>query len=245
VYETSKINIVKKNILIGGIPHSGKSTQIQGLVVAIENKVGFLTKEIKHRDERVGFKLELFNGRQMPFAHVIYSGVPKVSKYGVKVENLDLVLDEIPKSETDTLLYVDEIGEMQLFSEKFKERVMYFLKSQNTFVATYSSVFKSDFIDSLKHRADVILVEVTEENREETAIFLKAILRKIEKAKKYLQEPWRFNASDFRNILITSEHGIRTLSLKRDEASYACNCDFFGKWGTCSHYIAADELFNL
>jgi len=234
---------MEKNILITGLPHSGKSTSLHNLVSGIKNKNGFLTKEITADGSRVGFEIELSNGQRIAFAHVAYDESVRVSRYGVKVKNLELALQEIPKPTSETLLYLDEVGQMQLFSGKFKEKVLDYLELPNTFVATVSAVFKSDFIDSLKKRSDVIWVSVTPENRQDISLFLNDIVRKIETAKTYLREPLRFTRENESIITMTSKHGARTLS-KLDN-NWRCTCDFCAKWAICSHLIAAKELFNL
>jgi nucleoside-triphosphatase THEP1 len=49
---------MRKNILITGMPRSGKSTLLKNIISRIEDKVGFITHEIRKNGERTGFEIE-------------------------------------------------------------------------------------------------------------------------------------------------------------------------------------------
>ena len=65
------------------------------------------------------------------------------------------------------------------------------------------------------------------------------LIGKIEKAKRYAQEPERFSVekltAHFRGG--SSDHAI-TL----DGDHWACDCNFFKSWQTCSHVMAVQRL---
>ena len=136
------------------------------------------------------------------------------------------------------LLYLDEIGQMQLLSNGFKKLVLKYLDAPNTCLATISSIFEDDFTRLVKGRDDVILVTISEEDRAEKQSFVTQLIRKIEKARKYVSEPDRFiqNGDD---IELHSEHNVRRLRLEKN--GWSCNCDFFMKYRICSHTIATEE----
>ncbi len=230
---------MQKNILITGLPKSGKSSLLNKVIGEIPNKVGFVTKEIRVNGERVGFEIETHLGEKAVLSHIDFETPYKVSRYFVDVDALESVIPKVSGFGEKDILYLDEIGQMQAFSEKFKRLALSFLDSKNTCLATLSAVYEDDFIKSIKRRDDIILVSITETDREEKEKFVRQLLRKIEKAKKYLSEPERFTR-DGKNIVLKSEHATRTLVPQGD--TWACDCDFYGKNAVCSHVIATNEF---
>jgi nucleoside-triphosphatase THEP1 len=234
---------MRKNILITGAPKSGKSTLLEQLIVGYPNKVGFLTKEIRKDEIRVGFEMILHNGPKTLLSDVDTEDSHKVGKYFVHPQNIDPFLEHLSlPSDGISLLYVDEIGQMQLFSDLFRKTVLRFFETPNTCVATITSVYEDDFTQSIKNRDDVILVEITPENREGKLEFLKMLLKKIDKAKGYSAEPGRFTFENDTHTTIKSEHGTRRLVLQNNV--WSCECDFFRAHGVCSHVIAVESINN-
>jgi len=232
---------MKKNVLITGLPRSGKSTLLRKVVSDYENKVGFVTNEIRENGERIGFEIETSEGFKSTLASVNFETDYKVSRYFVNPENLDAVMPRVEQFDGNALLYLDEIGEMELFSERFKRLVVKFLDSPNICIATVSKVYSDSFTESIKNRDDVITVEITEKNREERQTFVVSLLKKITKAKRYLAEPERFSTSPD-GISLRTDHGVRRL-MKNNEG-WSCDCDFFADNRICSHVIAADSKNN-
>jgi nucleoside-triphosphatase len=154
------------NILLTGQPHSGKSTLIKNVVDGIEHKLGFFTQELTNDGIRTGFKLVSSLGDHALLADERLSGVPRVSRYGVDVSNLNAFLAKLPKPSKDDLLYIDEIGQMQLLSEAFKRYVVSCLDSSNPFLGTLTSVYDDPFTHALRSRDDVEVLELTLDSRE-------------------------------------------------------------------------------
>ena len=165
-----------KNILIIGLPKSGKSTLLKKIISSYKNKVGFITDEIRENQERKGFEIETSKGEKIILAHINFKTNYKVSKYFVKPENLDAVIRKISKFTKKDILYLDEIGEMELFSEKFKSLVEKFLNSKNVFIATLTKVYTDKFIEQLKKRNDILIIELNENNRREVQKEINKIL---------------------------------------------------------------------
>ncbi len=230
---------MQKNILITGQPKSGKSTLLRKLIAAIDDKVGIVANEVLAEGQRIGFEVETSSGQKAPLADVNFPTAHKVAKYYVNVDGLESVLPGVLDFQPETLLYLDEIGEMQLFSEKFKDLVLAYLNVDNTCLATISSVYENDFTKSLRERDDIILVEITAENRLEQELFLSQLLKKIAKAKIYASQPDRFTRQASRAEL-RSEHGSRTLTTSGGK--WTCDCDFHARYGICSHAIAVKEI---
>lgn len=230
---------MRKNILITGLPKSGKSTILRKIISGCQDKVGFITNEVREGGERVGFEIETQNGKKAMLASVKFNTGPKVSKYFVDIENLDLMIGEIIKFKEKDLLFLDEIGQMELFSEKFKEIVVKFLDSENLCIATLSKVYTDDFVEKIKKRNDVIIIEITRENREVKKKLIEDLIKKIIKAKKYASEPKRFKI-EHGNATINTEHRIRHIT--SIENKLICDCKFFKENKICSHVIALEEF---
>lgn len=158
---------MQKNILITGKPKSGKSTLLQKIISTIPNKVGFVTPEIRENGERVGFAVETSNGDRVVLAHVNSETEHKVSRYFVDIPSFNRGLESISDFNDTNFLYIDEIGQMELFSDDFKNLVLKYFNSPNKCLATLTCVYEDDFISEIKKRNDVVVIEITPENREE------------------------------------------------------------------------------
>ena len=130
---------------------------------------------------------------------------------------------------------------MQLFSEKFKQFAKGYLDSSNICIATFSKVYTDNFIEQVKNRDDVIIVEISEENRETVVVYLQALISKIIKAKKYVADPERFFISEDIAVMVT-DHGIR--NLVKLAKGWICSCDFYKEHQLCSHIIALEEYLK-
>lgn len=67
-----------------------------------------------------------------------------------------------------------------------------------------------------------------------------SIIGKVEKAKRYAQEPGRVTLSEFATDF-RGEHGNYAVSYK--EGKWHCSCHFFSQRGLCSHTMALQRLF--
>ena len=232
---------MRKNILITGEPKSGKSILLEKVISHFSNKLGFLTKEIRKNNVRVGFEMILDSNKKVVIANVDNKSEYKVGKYFVYPKQVDMLLNDFhtPSNNTD-LLYVDEIGQMQLLSPVFRTIIKNFLDAGNTCLATITSVYEDDFTQALKIRQDVILVIITPDTREQKIEFVKQLLKKIEKAKRYITEPERWIFKDNTHVVLKSEHGERKLILK--DCSWNCDCEFFRAHNVCSHCLAIEDV---
>lgn len=168
-----------KNIVITGMPGSGKTTLLKKIIQKIDKKVGFVTNEIRKDGERVGFELETHRGEKSILASVDLKTEFKVSKYFVDIKNLDKIIPSVERFNERDFLFLDEIGQMELFSEKFKALVKKYLDSSNICVATLSKVYNDEFTEAIKKRDDVFLIEITEENRGSKEKYLEILLAEL------------------------------------------------------------------
>ncbi len=91
----------KKNILLTGLPRSGKTTVIIKIAEYLKGDCcGFFTREIKHHGRRQGFQIVSVADpcQKKTLAHVSFSSKYKVSKYGVAPEALNPFIKELYKN---------------------------------------------------------------------------------------------------------------------------------------------------
>jgi len=165
--------LTKMKIFLKGQPRSGKTTLIAKLLSHVKSKQGFVTEEIKENGQRVGFKLVAADGREAMLASINHRSPFQVSRYFVDVAALDKFIEPLFKFEPDQLLYIDEVGQMELFSDNFKKLVNRYLEAGNNFIDTITSVYSDDFVDKVKTRKDIKILEVTPENRDVLAVNLR------------------------------------------------------------------------
>ncbi|MBS3083748.1 SWIM zinc finger family protein [Candidatus Pacearchaeota archaeon] len=228
-----------KNILITGMPGSGKSTILDKVTAQYTKKVGFVTREIRKGKDREGFEIETHTGDKIVFAHVSFNTKYKVSKYFVNIDNLESFLPKVSKFREDDILYLDEVGQMQLFSEDFKKIVLKYLDSDNISLLTVSKIYENEFTKSIKNREDVITVEINNENRDFQLNFIENLIKKIIKARAYILDKSRFKIKGDKAIM-NSTHAIRNLNYINKK--WNCDCDFFKEHSICSHAIAIKEI---
>jgi nucleoside-triphosphatase len=158
-----------KNVLITGLPGSGKTTFIKKLVDELReyHPAGFYTGEIRSHGVRRGFQLlSLVHGTTRVLADVDIAGPHRVGKYGVDLQGFERFLGTLPLLDRSTrLVIVDEIGRMECLSAKFRELVTSLLDAPAPVIATIA-LKGGGFIDEVKRRPDIRLYELTEENRD-------------------------------------------------------------------------------
>ena len=235
-------------ILLTAQPRTGKSTAIKKIVNMLgkDNCGGFYTEEIREDGERVGFRIRTLRGKTGILSHVNIKSIYRISRYGVDLETFErlciLELESAIKDDKVKYIVIDEIGPMQLFSEKYKKLLIQLLDCDKPIIGT---IFMNSYewLDDFKKKDNVNLIEITIENRDSLPLKSVEILSKrdsqlqgkIEKAKRYSFESDRFELLDDR-IIIHSEHGTRTVKIEDDK--YVCDCEFYQTNHTCSHIIA-------
>lgn len=155
------------NILLTGRPGIGKTTLIKKLIDSVSlSKGGFYTEEIRKGKERIGFSLITLDGKKSILASVKIKSPYRVGKYRVDVDSFEKVgVEAIKKAiPTKQLIIIDEIGKMELFSKKFRDIVIQALNTGRV-LATIKKGGAS-FIDKIKNREDVRLLEVSYQNRD-------------------------------------------------------------------------------
>lgn len=159
----------KKNILLTGRPGVGKTTVITEVLRGLKgvSASGFYTREIRPGRTREGFEAITLGGRRAILAHVRSRSRYRVSKYGVELEEFEAaIVPAIEPAPTEArVIVIDEIGKMECFSARFREAVVRALDSDKVVLGTIG-LGGDKFIRTLKEREDVLLLEVTEQNRD-------------------------------------------------------------------------------
>jgi len=68
-----------------------------------------------------------------------------------------------------------------------------------------------------------------------------SLIGKIEKAKRYAQEPGRVTFSEL-SAVFRGENDDHQLSYA--DGKWHCTCHFFSQWGTCSHIMALQQIIG-
>ena len=157
-------------LLLTGRPGVGKTTVIRRVVAGLGTGVGgFYTDEIRERGQRTGFRLVTLDGEAGILAGVHVSSPHRVGRYKVHLDDLEqvgvkAVLRAVEQPDV-TLVVIDEIGKMELFSAAFRKAVLAALESAKAVLATVMAR-PQPWVDAIKARPEVTLLEVTQANRE-------------------------------------------------------------------------------
>jgi nucleoside-triphosphatase len=152
-----------------GVPGVGKTTLIRSVVRRLEGLTcaGFYTEEKRQGGQRVGFRIVTLNGQKGTLASVGRKA-PTVGRYSIHVEEFEaLILPNLDPDICPADLYViDEIGKMELLSAKFRRRIVDLLAAPTHLLATIAKRGKG-FVEQIKARNDIELIELTRKNRDE------------------------------------------------------------------------------
>ena len=164
--------MTKRLLFITGTPGSGKTTVLLKTVEALKARGysvgGIVSREVRTCGTRVGFEiLDLSSGRKGWLAHANQKYGPRVGKYRVNLEDLNNIgADAIMKTvENSDIVAIDEIGPMELYSERFKEAVKKAVACGKLVIGTVHLRVRDKLIEEVKAREDAEIYRVTYENR--------------------------------------------------------------------------------
>jgi nucleoside-triphosphatase len=165
-------------VILTGRPGCGKTTVIHRTLALIDRPVGgFYTREIRQAGQRLGFEIVSLDEQSAILAHVDLPGSQRVGKYGLDLAALEsLGVAAVQQAiDQDQLVVIDEIGPMEMRSQRFREVVLAALDSRSTVLGTIVQRSTS-FGDQVKRRSDVTLIDVLPSNRDALPAQLKAML---------------------------------------------------------------------
>lgn len=161
------------HILLTGKPRSGKTTLLKKIITHLDNCGGFYTEEILKDNQRIGFKIKTLNGKEAILAHQEIKSNLRLGRYGINLKGLEEVGIKAIEEAIDKkkIIIIDEIGPMELVSQRFKEVVTKAFASGKRIIGVIHRK-DTEFLNTLKRRKDVILFEISLDNQQE-------ILKKI------------------------------------------------------------------
>lgn len=160
---------MKNNLLLTGLPGTGKTTLIHKVASRFEPRflTGFYTLEIRTANGRQGFAIRTVDGNEAVLAHRDFKIGPAVGRYRVDLAAIEKVI--VPSIQTKgretRLIIIDEIGKMECLSAAFCQAVWAALDGPVDLLATIAR-FGAGFIQQVKQRKDVLILEVTRSNRD-------------------------------------------------------------------------------
>ncbi len=178
----------RKYLLLYGKPRSGKTTLLNYLYEELKklnlpyHLTGFITKELRRNGERVGFDLIYLKDPTLswPLARIKDLAPPKkglrIGKYWVFPENLEKLLlilkEDLKKPSESLLLFIDEIGKMEVLSPAFINFLKSLEEKRVPLIATLGQG-EHPLLQEWAQKELALYCEVTIENRE----FLKERLK--------------------------------------------------------------------
>lgn len=134
--------------------------------------MGFWTEETREGGVRTGFRIETVTGETGTLAQSGFSSSYRVGRYGVDLTSFEAVaVAEVEAALARAgrgkriVLVIDEVGRMELISERFCDAVERAFSEVAHVVATIMQR-RHSFADELKARPDVTLIRVTAQNRD-------------------------------------------------------------------------------
>ena len=157
------------NLLVTGKPGVGKTTLVERVLEHLCSSLrlaGFITTEVRDpTGQRLGFDIVTVGGEKGELARVGLQGRARIGRYGVNLEVFErLALPELARREAD-LIVIDEIGQMECRSGRFRRAVEDALDAPVNILATLG-LGRLPFLQAIRERPDVELVTLTERNRD-------------------------------------------------------------------------------
>lgn len=159
---------------ITGMPSVGKTDTLLKIISSLEAHgyvvQGMITEPIVEKKHRVGFYVTNWTTKEREvFAHVDYEQKEKVGDYGVDISALENIgvpaIQQAIINDNVNIIVIDEIGKMEMLSEKFCEMVIEALDSDKPIMVTLHKKSRTPLLQDVRRRDDIRILEVTPVNR--------------------------------------------------------------------------------
>ena len=155
-----------KNLFIAGTPGVGKTTLLREVTLPKRQRIGgFYTEHMLSGRQRKGFVMRTFDGQERVLAAKGMKSPHQLGKYGVDINALENV--GIPALKlglmTKDLVVIDEIGSMEMMSERFRQTLLECLTSTKPVLATIRAA-SQPFSDQVKKFSDTQTIVLTKAN---------------------------------------------------------------------------------
>ncbi len=163
--ETVKIGLT-------GLPGSGKTSTLLKLVEMLEEEGkivgGMITEPIIESGHRVGLVIiNKMSSEKATLAHLGIESKYMYGKYGVDLTVLENVGVKalVDAEEKADIIIVDEVGKLEVESEKFVDEVKNVLDADKAAILTLHKKSRNPLLQDIRKRDDIRILEVTPINR--------------------------------------------------------------------------------
>ncbi|XP_068236164.1 cancer-related nucleoside-triphosphatase [Palaemon carinicauda] len=176
-----------RHVVITGPPGVGKTTFVQKVVQGLQNAnlpfYGFVTQEIRQGGRRSGFDIVTLDGNSAILSRVRPESSGRrecrVGQYVVDVPSFEsLALPVLNKVSNGHVLILDEIGKMEMFSQKFVSGVRQVMGQSFSTVLATIPIPKGrpiPLVEEIRNRKDILLITLSRENRDDPNLEAKII----------------------------------------------------------------------
>ncbi len=169
-----------------GPPGCGKTTAILRIVNELKKRgvrvEGMYTQELREGGRRIGFIIKRITGGEGTLAHVRFREGPRLGRYVVNLRDLEAIgvsalMDGLKEAE---VIVVDEVGPMELFSQRFRKAVEQLISSDKNAIITVHYRSRDPLVIKVKKTAGKNLIILNRENRDQIpAIIVKNVVEAI------------------------------------------------------------------
>ncbi len=163
-----------KGVKIGitGLPSAGKTQALVKVIEMLEGDEwvvgGMITEPIVKKGKRIGFNVkDWMTKEEGVFASVKLGSKIRVGKYGVDIDTLEKIGVKAIERATEEaeIIVIDEVGKMEVESEKFVQAVKKALEADKSIILTLHKKSRNPLLQDIRRRDDMRILEVTPINR--------------------------------------------------------------------------------